>query len=1302
MRRVITTTVLSCGALLAVLALFSAPALAQSPWWHLNSSARPTNLHYEPQAQPSQGEVQDVTVTGGKVFVLANVTPAEVANEKAYEPNSNGELKYAEIAVGAEAKVVQQALEAGGLYGPGNVEVSELVPGAAQVGLEPYRVTFKGALAERPVELIDAEVNNNGFRSNRAYGATVGVTQVTAGQGPQVDGRIVASVLNVGDANTSTTGANGEPTPTQIVDKLPAGVRALSVEGVMEAGSVHTPLECSLESMNAGEPLAAVCKLTSGVVLPFDLVEVRVAVFVEESARTGELNEVSVSGGGAPAASIRQGIVVSDEPTPFGVEDYELTPEEEGGTIDTQAGSHPFQTTFTVDLNQAAQTTSGGQIAALPAGGMAKDVHDRFPPGLIGNPKPLEECSEKQFLASKNECPAGSVVGVAVVTFTELRFIGTATSSSPVYSLEPSAGEPARFGFLVYGNENPVYLDTSVRTGEDYGISVDANNITQKIEFLSNYITIWGVPGDPRHDSTRGNNCLASGEPSNYPEPCEPLGEHNPPPFFELPTSCTGQLQTSVEADSWEDPGNYVTTVDGSTPALDGCDRLPFEPSIQVAPDVQVGSSPSGVEVDVKIPQEVSLNGTGLGEADVRDTTVALPAGVTVNPGGVDGLQACSEALIGYLPGESTPPEDLHFTGEVPGRDGSSEPFEPGVDFCSNASKIGTVRIKTPILPNELTGAVYLASQNANPFGSLLALYVVAEDPVSGVLLKLPGEIALCQGAGETVAGMTCEGAGQIVTTLLNTPQAPFEEAEFHFFGGERAPLATPAHCGSYTTSTSISPWSGNEASHPSSTFAIDAGPNGTPCPGQSLPFDPSATGGATDIQAGEYSPFTFTMSRQNGEQNLQSGEVKLPLGVSGMLSNVELCPEPQANTGTCGPGSLIGETTVSIGVGSEPYTVTGGKIYLTGPYNGQGACTPGTPGCAPFGLSIVNPAKAGPFDLERNTANPAGEDACDCVLVRAKIEVNPETAALTILSDPPGSPDAIPTSIEGIPLEIQHVNVTTTRSAFQFNPTNCSKMQAIGHLFSAEGAQDTISVPFQVTNCAALKFQPQFSVSTSGKTSRLNGASLTAKLTYPNVPRGTDADIARVKVELPKALPSRLTTLQKACGQIQFRTDPAGCPAASIIGHARAVVPNIPVALQGPVYFVSNGNEAFPNLVVVLQGYNVTIDLVGDTYISKTGVTSTTFKTVPDNPVNTFEITLPEGKYSALTANTNLCKAKKLTIPTEFVGQNGAEIHQTTKITVTGCPKKKKPLAHKRKAHKRKAEHRKAGRGGKARGKRR
>jgi hypothetical protein len=487
-----------------------------------------------------------------------------------------------------------------------------------------------------------------------------------------------------------------------------------------------------------------------------------------------------------------------------------------------------------------------------------------------------------------------------------------------------------------------------------------------------------------------------------------------------------------------------------------------------------------------------------------------------------------------------------------------------------------------------------------------------------------------------------------------------------------------------------FTPWDGNGPVTSTASFNIDHGPHGGPCPGAALPFSPSLSAGTTNINAGSFSPLTTTISREDGQQDMQSVQLHMPAGLSGLLTGVKLCPEAQANEGACGSESLIGETTVAAGVGSDPVSVKGGKVYLTEKYAG-----------APFGLSIVNPVKAGPFDLEHDTSNPNQQPACDCVVVRAKIEVDPITAALTITTDPSGA-HAIPHLIDGIPVQIQRVNVTVNREKFTFNPTSCSPMGITGAIAGGEGAFSPVSVPFQATNCASLAFAPKFAVSTTGKNSKADGAGLTVRLTYPTAPFGSQANIRQVKVELPEQLPSRLTTLQKACTAAQFKANPAGCPAASVVGHAKVITPLIPVPLEGPAYFVSNGGEAFPNLIVVLQGYGVTIDLVGDTFISKAGITSSTFKTVPDAPVGSFELVLPQDSYSALTANGDLCAPtrtvlvrKKVTIrtrgrrrtitrrvrqtlpvslsmPTEFLAQNGMTLHQNTPVEVTGCAKAK------------------------------
>ncbi|HXB65891.1 MAG TPA: hypothetical protein VNV42_13565 [Solirubrobacteraceae bacterium] len=1045
---------------------------------------------------------------------------------------------------------------------------------------------------------------------------------------PGGEAQVTVRAQNLGDA---------ESTESRIVlsDALPEGLTAQSVALYSQTVINEEVAQQVGRAFCEVQPRKVVCNVPAVYASEaYGFLEARIAVDVSEDARSGEVERASVAGGGPGASASR--LIAVGRSTPFGVEGYELRAENADGTPDTQAGSHPFQLTTNIAIKQ------GADVEKPPA--MVKDLRFNLPPGLIGNPTPFPQCPLAKFLdqagEGENACPDNTVVGVASVDIAsgeedEASAFHQQTQNVPLVALVPSVGEPARFGFFVLGD--PVYLDTSVRTGGDYGVTVTVPNITQTVSFISSSVTFWGVPGDPRHDSSRGWNCLHPGLLGGQP-PCAASEQHNPPPLLTLPSACTGPLHTTVEADSWKEEGVFSSTQEytfqnqlGEPAGLDGCNQVPFTPSVRVTPDGQAGSTPTGLTVDEHVPQESSLNASGLAEADVKGLSVTLPEGVALNPAAADGLLACSMEEIALQSREA--------------------------GGCPEASKVATVKIKTPLLPNPLEGGAYLATQDTNPFGSLVGMYIEAYDPTSGIRAKAAGEVLENPVTGQLTAHFEGDPvfendpayANDVAAQFL--PQTPFEDVELHFFGGDRAPLTTPALCGAYTTTGTFTPWSEGTTTESSSTFNIVSGPNGSPC-SDPLPFSPTLTAGTTSNQAGGFTPFVVTMGREDGEQSLQGIQLTMPLGMSGTLSNVKLCGEEQANAGTCGPESEIGETIVSVGVGGDPYTVKGGKVYITGPYKG-----------APFGLSIVNPAKAGPFNL-------------GYVVVRAKIEVNEETAALTITTDNEG-PYKIPTIIDGIPLQIRHVNVNINRPGFTFNATNCSPLKITGTLTSAGGASSALSIPYQVTNCAVLAFKPKLEASTSGKSSRLDGTSLNVKLSYPAGPY--DANISKVKVELPKGLPSRLPTLQKACLSSVFESNPAACPAASVIGHATATTPVLPVPLSGPAYFVSHGGEAWPSLIIVLQGYGVTVHLVGTTLISKQGVTSSTFKTVPDVPVGSFELNLPAGPYSALTALGNLCKPKSLSMPTEFVGQNGALINTDTKIAVTGCGKVRKASHKKR-----------------------
>jgi uncharacterized repeat protein (TIGR01451 family) len=970
-----------------------------------------------------------------------------------------------------------------------------------------------------------------------------------------------------------------------VTDTLPAGVTLGSAKPSARISISHENFSCSTEA--TGEDTTVTC-IGAYKTLVGGTIEMHIPVDVPVDAPAHVTNAVTVSGGGMASSGISTTASVSSTPIGFGVQSTSFSISNRNGSPATQAGSHPYEVTTSFVLN--AHDVPGAfqtPVASAPP----RDVVVNLPPGLNVNPTATPtRCTEQQF--QEYHCPYSSAVGFATTYIG-----GNGVRNATVYNMVAPVNAPAQFAFDPSGFGNTVHIDPSIRTGEDYGISATVSDITEGFAFYASTVTLWGDPSEESHDHLRGH-CLIAEGPTESSCPVERLNQ----PLISLPTSCGEPLKASVDVDSWLEPGVFASGSD-TAPAITGCEKLDFAPTISVQPESSVANTPSGLDVDIHMPQEESES--GLAETNLKEAVVALPAGVAVNPSSVDGLGACSEEEIG-----------LHDDAEV---------------TCPNNSKIGSVEVYSPLLDEPLRGGVYLAQQGnlvgngSNPFGSLLAVYIAVD--VHGVLVKLAGEVA------------PDPLTGQLTTTFANNPQLPFSDFKLDFFGGARGPLVMPATCGQYTTTSRLTGWNGAVAT-PSDTFQITSG-----C---SKGFSPSFSAGTTNNQAGAFSPLSVTFSRSDTDQPLQGITVKTPVGLLGMLSSVTLCPEPQAAQGTCSAASLLGTATVGVGPGNDPFYTSGGQVFLTGPYKG-----------APFGLSIAVPAVAGPYDL-------------GLVVVRAKIEVDPHTAALTITSDP------FPTILQGVPLQVKTVNVTVNRPGFIFNPTSCEPQAISAAITSTEGATGLGSSRFQAANCGLLGFHPSFQVTTSAHTSKANGASLAVKLTYPNAPQGSQANIHMVKVSLPKQLPSRLTTLQKACTAATFEANPANCPPASLVGHATAVTPVLPVPLNGPVYFVSHGGEAFPSLIVVLQGYGVTVDLVGTTFISKAGITSSTFKQVPDVPISSFELVLPQGPFSALAANGNLCKTK-LAMPTEFTAQSGAVLTQSTKIAVDGCPKtKQKTKTHK------------------------
>jgi hypothetical protein len=878
----------------------------------------------------------------------------------------------------------------------------------------------------------------------------------------------------------------------------------------------------------------------------------------------------------------------------FGVSSFTAEATNEDGTLDPQAGSHPYQATTSFRFNVNPSTGN-------PYGNV-KDIRVELPPGFVGDPQAVPVCPAyllDNTTKSGGSCPADTQVGTVTTLDGSEEFV------SPVFNLAPSFGHTAEFGFGVFHDESTVHIVVSVNPGDGYRAVAAVDDVPTfdpgselnggGVSVAESTLTFWGVPADPTHDRLRGYACYppSASSPALLCEGGDESSEGLLTPFLTNPTSCGAPPPTTtLNVDSWQEPGRYFTYTFQS-PQTTGCEKLAFHPSLSVEPDTTQADSPSGYTFRLRVPQ--NPNNYGLATSELHTAIVTLPRGVSIDPSAASELAGCTEEQIGR---------------------GSEQPVS-----CPAASKLGAVEVFTPLLANEpdgsapLKGSVYLGTPIP---GEEYRIFLAIEG--HGVSIRLPGRVSVDP------------TTGQLTATFAENPPLPFSELVLRLFGGARAALANPLSCGPATTTSDLMPYSAPEV--PDATPASSFDPTGCASP---APFTPSIAAGTTSRQADSYTSFTLQLSRSDDQQFLsQIAPVSLPPGLVGNISAVPLCGAREATAGTCGPLSQIGNVTVGAGPGPEPFYL-GGRVYLTESYDGD-----------PFGLAIVVPAVAGPYNL-------------GTVVVRAGVKVNND-GSVTVQADP------VPTILEGIPLRLRYIGVTLDRPRFMLNPTNCGQQTISATALSQQGASASLASPYFATGCAHLPFNPVLLATTEANASAAengHGASLAVRIAQTS----GEADIRAVHVELPKVLPARLKTLNKACTEAQFATDPAGCPTASMVGTAIAHTPLLPVPLQGPAIFVSHGGAAFPDLVVVLQGDGVTINLTGETFIAKkTGITSSTFKSVPDVPIGGFELKLPEASNSALAAAHGSLCGSRLSMPTIIEAQNGAVIKQTTSIAVTGC----------------------------------
>ncbi len=1010
-----------------------------------------------------------------------------------------------------------------------------------------------------------------------------------------------------------------------VTDSLPTGVTATKIaaegEGANASGTPRYEMTCPPGPVTG----ALTCSYDEGPehgpVLPGATIVVTITVSIQAGAEA-LANSATVSGGGAPSASTYETTPIDGATIPFGLSFFGLDAVGEGGEPDTQAGSHPFELTSELAFNVSARespSARNGEAESPLANAAPKDLEVALPPGLVGDPSGVPRCSQRAFQEQETlNCPIGAQVGTL-----KPFFYGKFPSSAiPVYNVAPPPGEPAELGFSV-GGIGHVPLFFHIRSSGDYGLTVQLTDIPEAGPLQGAILTLWGVPAEASHDLEREGTIGEASQQAH--ETCEAsvefvsgVEERNgcpsdapAKPFLTLPSSCDGgELPVEVRTDSWQSPeqpnplepeATGMFQPERSLPPVTGCEKLSFTPSLALAPETTQADAPSGYTVAVRVPQSEDPN--ALATPDLRDATVSLPAGIVLSPAVANGLQACTPKQF------------------------AAKSLAPAA--CPPQSQIGTARITTALLSSPLEGAVFVGEPQCAPctpsdaqHGRLLRLLVQAQG--SGVTVKLEGSASIDQ------------STGRLTARFEQLPQLPWEEVRLSFNGGQRAPLANLGACGvPFAARSWLTPFSSEwPARATSAPFTL----SGCPPPR----FQPSFVAGTTDNRAGASSALTVTLSRPDQDEDLAGVSVHLPPGLLGMLSTVKPCPEAQARVGACGAQSEIGSATVGAGPGAEPLFLGDGHVYLTGPYEG-----------APFGLSIVVPAVAGPFNL-------------GAIVLGARIEVNPRTAALSIVSDP------LPQNLDGIPLQIETVNLEIDRANFVFNPTSCQPSAVEGALVSSAGATALVSSRFQAADCAALAFAPKLTALTHARTSKADGAYLHVRLAFAPAPASAQANIASVKVDLPRQLPARLSTLQQACRAAVIEASPASCPAASMVGTATVVTPILRQPLTGPAYVVSNGGAASPELELVLQGEGVTIELAGHTSVTH-GVVEAAFDALPDVPVSSFDLVLDEGPHSLLSANLpakarhSMCR-QRLAMPVELTAQNGAVLKETVEIAAWRC----------------------------------
>ena len=877
----------------------------------------------------------------------------------------------------------------------------------------------------------------------------------------------------------------------------------------------------------------------------------------------------------------------------------------------SQAGGHPDFNSF-FELK-----TEGGQGKQLPS------TTSRFllelPPGLLGNANAVPKCTAAQLVNTDPEeksnetgCPQDSQIGV-----TQVRLFKNGQLLSflePIFNMKPRSGEPARLG--VFAEVYPVFIDTELRSGgpnPDYGATAFIEGVSSFVPLLSAETTIWGVPADESHDGQRLTpyEAVHSGHPET--ENGKRPSSLAPVPFMLNPTRCGIAQELRIAAVPYVQatPG-FVATASAPIPPNTGCELLDFKPDLKITPTTSEAETGSGLDVELTFPTDGLEHQNVPGEAEQKKVEVTLPEGLTVNPSQAEGLDACSEEQFRKETSVGAPNEG-----------------------CPEASKIGSVTASSPLIDEPAEGALYVAKPYENPFGGLVAVYMVVRIPERGVAVKLAGKVELDP------------NTGQVISTFDNIPQLPVASFRLHFREGARSPLVTPRDCGSYRSTAVFTSWSGQVVTtHPS--FEINRGVNGAACPSTgSPPLHPKLTAGTINNAAGKYSPFYLRLSRQDGEQQISRFSIKLPRGLTGRLAGIPFCSDAAitaatARTGphggqeeiehpSCPAASAIGHTLAGAGVGPV-LAYAPGEVYLAGPFHGS-----------LLSIVAITAGKIGPFDV-------------GTIVIREALKVDPETAEVFI--DAAGS-SPLPQIIKGVPTHLRDIRAYMSRPQFVLNPTGCQRKTTSALVLGAggdlaSGADDqlvTASAPFQASDCSALPFKPKLSLRLRGGTHRGAHPSFTGTLRM----KPGEAAIARTQVTLPHSEFIENAHFQTICTRVQFvagKVPGEACPAGSIYGHVEARTPLLSEPLSGPVYLRSSSHE-LPDMVIALNGKEINIDAAARIDSTRGGGIRATFEHLPDAPVSRVVIHMRGAKKGLIVNSTNICRGIHRA-EVKLRGQNG------------------------------------------------